>query len=40
MPVKEASFAIDLSGSKAGRYTATVELAGREVFRERLRLEK
>lgn len=38
VPVKEASFNIDLTGSAPGRYTATVERAGIEIFRERLRL--
>ena len=40
LPVKEASFAIDLTASKPGRYTTTVEMDGREVFRERIRLEE
>lgn len=38
-PVKEASFTLDLTGSRPGRYAVTVEKGGREVFRERLRLE-
>lgn len=37
--LKEASFTIDLTGCKPGRYTATVLVDGREVFRDRLRLE-
>lgn len=39
VPVKEGSFPIDLSGASPGRYFVAVLRDGREVFRQRIRVE-